>query len=317
MLAGLLAVLGGVAVFLLREVLATVFIAVTVAYVLLPVRARLVRRGLSDRAASAVAATLAFLVAVALVAPLVIALYTRRQALFDRLAALPETVTVDLGVLSYVIDVEEVLLTAQDALTALAIDVARATPVLALKAVLFVFVVFALLLKPGAVRTGFLQLVPPPYHDVLFSLHDRIRKTLYAIYVLQAATAAGTFLIALVVFLALGYVNAFAYAVIAGILQFIPIVGPSILVVGLAAFDLSFGDPSRAVLVLVFGLTLIGFLPDALIRPKLAERTAALPGSVYFVGFTGGVLSVGVVGFIAGPLIVALLIEVVTLLSVR
>lgn len=317
MLAGLLVVVGLSAVVLLREVLWTVFIAVTVAYVLLPMRARLVDRGLSPRTASAIVATLAFLAALALVAPLGIVLYTRRQALFDRLAALPETVTIDLEVFTYVVELDAVLVAAQKVLADIAIDFAGETPVLALKAVLFLFVVFALLLHPEAVRRAFVQLVPPPYHDLLFSLHERIERTLYAIYVLQAATAVGTFLIAFVVFLALGYVNAFTYAVIAGVLQFIPIVGPSILVVGLAAFDLSFGDPTRALLVLVLGLTLIGFLPDAVIRPRLAERTAALPGSVYFIGFTGGVLSVGVVGFIAGPLVVALLIEVVTLLSVR
>jgi predicted PurR-regulated permease PerM len=40
-----------------------------------------------------------------------------------------------------------------------------------------------------------------------------------------------------------------------------------------------------------------------------------MPGSLYFIGFTGGLLSVGAVGVIAGPLLVALLSESITLLS--
>ena len=40
-----------------------------------------------------------------------------------------------------------------------------------------------------------------------------------------------------------------------------------------------------------------------------------MPASLYFVGFTGGVLSLGVIGFIAGPVVVAMLVEVVNLLA--
>jgi predicted PurR-regulated permease PerM len=36
--------------------------------------------------------------------------------------------------------------------------------------------------------------------------------------------------------------------------------------------------------------------------------------SLYFVGFVGGVLTLGAIGIIAGPLIVAILVEVVELL---
>jgi predicted PurR-regulated permease PerM len=47
----------------------------------------------------------------------------------------------------------------------------------------------------------------------------------------------------------------------------------------------------------------------------LASSQARLPASLYFVGFTGGVLTVGVIGIIAGPLAVAVLVEVIDLLS--
>jgi hypothetical protein len=45
------------------------------------------------------------------------------------------------------------------------------------------------------------------------------------------------------------------------------------------------------------------------------RRTADLPASLYFVGFTGGVLTLGAVGIIAGPLAIALLVEAVSLLG--
>jgi len=133
--------------------------------------------------------------------------------------------------------------------------------------------------------------------------------------VLQAATAFGTFLVAWVLFSLLGYQGAFALAVIAGVFQFVPVVGPSIAVLAIAAAEIAAGDVFGAVVVTVLGLTLVGFLPDAVIRPRLARYTTGMAPSLYFVGFTGGVLSPGLVGFIAGPVIVALLLETVTLLA--
>lgn len=314
-LAGLLALTAILAALLLFEVLGTVFFAITVAYVLLPFRRRLVTMGFGRRIASALATALAFVFVLAVLAPLFFVLYQRRRDLVTFLQGLPDSVTVETFGFTATIDVNAYLDALREVLADVAVDVAQVAPVLALKLVLFVFVTYALLLKPEAVRTAAFALVPTEYHDVILALHRRTRETLVAIYVLQGATAVGTFAMALVVFLLLGYSGAVALAVVAGILQFIPVVGPSLVVGALAAFDLLAGNTARAIAVAVFGAVLVGFLPDAVIRPRLARSTVDLPASIYFIGFTGGVLSVGLVGFIAGPLVVALLVEVVELLS--
>jgi predicted PurR-regulated permease PerM len=93
------------------------------------------------------------------------------------------------------------------------------------------------------------------------------------------------------------------------------VIGPSVVVLALVAVELTQGGFLAAASFLITGLVLIGFLPDALIRPQIAQRTADLPASLYFVGFTGGILSLGAIGIIAGPVAVALLDEIVTLLG--
>ncbi|WP_276259504.1 AI-2E family transporter [Haloglomus litoreum] len=315
LLAGLVAgllLLCGVVLF---DVLQTVFFAVTVAYVLYPVQRRLVDRGVPAYWASAVVTGAAFGVVLVVVAAFALVLYNRRESLFTLLRTVPKEVTVPLGEFSYTLDTTTALATARGALQSLAVDVATAAPVLALKLFLFAILLFALLVRPGSVgRTAF-AVTPPAYHDVLVALDRRVRETLYGIYVLQAATAAGTFAVALVVFGALGYGAPFTLAVVAGILQFIPIVGPGVLVAALAGVDILTGMPTRAILVAVLGAVFVGLAPDAIIRPRLASRAAHLPTSLYFIGFTGGLLTVGAIGFIAGPLVVALLVETVELLS--
>ena len=314
-LAGLLAAALIVAGVVLLDVLSTVFFAVTVAYVLYPVRRWAVERGLSDRLASAVVAAGAFALVLVVVAPLAFVLYRRRRALIDLLREIPSSVEIPLGEFTYVIEAAGIVAGAREVLSSLAFGLAAAAPVLALQLFLFAILLYALLLRPRAAGETLLGVVPSEYHDVLRALDRRVRETLFGIYVLQAATAAGTFVVAFLVFLLLGYGAPFTLAVFAAVLQFVPVVGPSVLVATLAAVDFLAGNATRAVLVAVIGAVLVGFAPDAVIRPRLAKWAADLPTSLYFIGFTGGVLTVGPIGFIAGPLAVALLVEAVALLA--
>jgi predicted PurR-regulated permease PerM len=314
-LAGTLAVFLALTAVVLWEVVETVFFAVTVAYILVPVRTRLVERGFSARLASAVVATGALAVAVVVVAAFGYLLYERGRVAIDLVRQLPDTFTISLGGMSTTIELRTVMQTGTGIVQDVAAAVASAVPVLALKLLLFAILIFGLLLHPGATGRVVFRLVPESYHDVVVALDDRIRHTLYGIYVLQAATAFGTAVVALIVFAALGYEAVFTLAIAAGILQFIPVLGPSVLLVALAAVDAMTGDPTRAALVLVVGGALIAAAPDAVIRPRLASWAADLPTTLYFIGFVGGVLTVGPIGFIAGPLAVALVVEVVGLLS--
>lgn len=314
-LAGVLAIAILLAVVVLAEVIWTVIFAVTIAYVLYPVREWLRRRGLSRRGASAAIATGALVIVTAIIGAFAVVLFRQRDSLLNFIDRLPPTVEVPLGEFTYTIETSSMIEIAEAALADLAVAIASASLVIALKLFLFAILVFGLLLQPTAGRQAIFGLVPPDYHDVVIALHERVRQTLYGIYVLQAATATGTFLMGLVVFAALGYPSAFGLAVVAGILQFIPVVGPGVLLALLAGIDLVGGNLTRAALVVVVGGLFVGIVPDVIIRPRLAEWAAHLPTTLYFTGFVGGILTVGPVGFVVGPLVIALLVEAVELLS--
>jgi len=307
--------MGALTTAFLSSVLATVFFSITVAYVLFPLSEWFVGRGLSKRVAAGVTTAIAFVGGSLVAVPPIAVLYVRRRELLLFFTQLPKEIPLQFGELQFTIDVQSALVTLRNGIGALAVELAGETPILALKVVLFAFLVYAMLWRPNAPSRAVYRTVPEPYHDIVARYHRRLRSTLYAIYVLQAATAFGTFLVAWALFSLLGYQGAFALAVIAGVLQFVPVVGPSIVVIAIAAADLAAGDVVGAVVVSVLGLSLVAFLPDAVIRPRLARYTTGMAASLYFVGFTGGVLSLGLVGFIAGPVIVALLLETVALLA--
>ncbi|MFD1513114.1 AI-2E family transporter [Halomarina rubra] len=315
--AGLLALFALCAAYVLWEVIGTVFFAITVAYVLVPARNRLVARGFSRRVASALVTTGAFAVVLFVLGAFGFLLYQRRQSAFTLIESLPDELSLEVAGMVYAVELSTVVGAVTATLRGVATGLAATLPVVLLKLMLFAILLFGLLLRPGATGDAFRRVVPDAYHDVLIALNERIRQTLYGIYVLQAATAFGTALVALVVFYALGYEAVFTLAIVAGFLQFIPVLGPSVLIALLALVDLvgPTPDPTRAALVVVVGGVLIGAVPDAVIRPRLASWAADLPTSLYFIGFVGGVLTVGAIGFIAGPLVVALVVETVELLA--
>jgi predicted PurR-regulated permease PerM len=314
-LAALLLGLAGLSTLVLGAVVGTVFFAGTVAYLLIPVVRRVERLGVSRWIASALTAAAVSAVAVVPFALAVSAVRGRIADAIDAAEQLPETYSFGAFGYEYVVDIGVVADAIATYGAALAVDLAGELPVLALKLTLFGVLVFGLLVAHRDAERALLAVVPPGYRDVAGALGHRARATLYALYVLQAATAVATTAIALPVFYVFDVPYTLTLAVAAGVLQFVPIVGPSIVIAGVAAYWAATGAADAALVFLLVAGVLVAWLPDVLVRPRLSRETADLPGSLYFIGFTGGLLTVGPVGVIAGPLVVALTAEAASLLA--
>jgi predicted PurR-regulated permease PerM len=314
-LGGTLAGIAGLAAVILIDVLGTVFFALTVAFFLAPLRQWLRQRGRSRLTATVAVTTAAFVGVIALFAPIGYLVGARFSEVVSLLSSLPTTIPIEIAGFSDEIVIADALAVVESWFRTAATRLIAALPVLLIKLTLFVLLVFSLLYNERDIRSSVLAVIPPSERDIAHSLHKRARETLYALYVLQAATALGTFLIALPVFFAWGYSSPFALATVAAILQFIPVVGPSVLIAALVIGEFLAGDVVGAVGIGVVGGGLIAWLPDLAIRPRLARRTADLDGSLYFIGFVGGLLSLGAIGVIVGPLVVALLAETAGLVA--
>lgn len=311
----MLVLLSAVAAVILADVLGTVFFGITVAYLLLPVRRRLIRYGLSKWTASLLATLAAFLAVVAVSAPLLLVVLRRIDEVVALLVVAPDEVTLELLGFTYAVTLDQASAFARTLLQGLTRRAATAIPVLALKLSVFALVVFSLLHHQVAVKRTVTAVVPGTYRDVIEAFDERTRETLFAIYVLQAATAVATFLFALPVFFGLGYRYPFTLATVSAVFQFLPVVGPSVLVFVVAGYHLAVGDLAAAAAVAVLGSVFVGWLPDVLVRPRLARETADIAGGLYFVGFVGGLLSLGPIGIIAGPLVIVLVVETAGLLA--
>jgi len=301
----------------LAEVLRTVVFAVTVAYVLYPICQWLVGRGLSRRIACVGTTVIAFVAAAILVVPLLYVLYRRRAELIEILEQIPDVVPISVGGFELVIEMVPYVAAAEVWVRQVALALAAA-PRLVLELVVF---------TSSCTGSSIDRVRSKPPSSVWSrrstttsrrgSTSGRERRCTRSTSCRRRRPRGRPCSHSFVVFWALGYGSPVLLAVIAGVLQFIPIIGPSVLVVALAVGDLLVEETGRAIAVLVLGLVLVSFVPDAVIRTQLADWTGRISPGLYFVGFVGGILTLGAVGLIVGPLVVSLLLEVIDMLSER
>jgi predicted PurR-regulated permease PerM len=68
------------------------------------------------------------------------------------------------------------------------------------------------------------------------------------------------------------------------------------------------GD-TRGVLILFFlGYLIVSLVPEVYVRPVLIGRRVKVHPVIMFIGIVGGLLTMGLAGFVLGPLIIVLVI---------
>ncbi|TVP59890.1 MAG: AI-2E family transporter [Halomonadaceae bacterium] len=130
------------------------------------------------------------------------------------------------------------------------------------------------------------------------------------------ATVKGNILIAAIqgalgglIFWALGLPGALLWAVVMAVLSLIPAVGASLIWGPAALYLIAVGDWIQGVVLIVFGVAVIGLI-DNVLRPILVGRDTKLPDYVVLLSTLGGLWLLGINGFVVGPLIAALFMAV-------
>jgi predicted PurR-regulated permease PerM len=151
--------------------------------------------------------------------------------------------------------------------------------------------------------------VPGPWDKVLLRLGLRAQVVLRGVYLLHGLTAIAAFLIAVPVFwFILGPPYFFLAAVLAGLFQFIPLLGSVVLVTAMTVYFFVGGEPVRGWECLCLAFPLVVGVPDLVIRPALARSQGQISPFTMLIGFTAGIGAFGPAGFVLGPLILELFV---------
>jgi predicted PurR-regulated permease PerM len=175
------------------------------------------------------------------------------------------------------------------------------------KMFVFFFSLGALLFHGELLKEQFMSRMPPVICEWVTRLSAVTVDTLYAIYVVQVVIAVLTFFIALPVFYILGYGNILFYSFFAAFCELIPILGSSSTFLLIGAYALALGDTRGVFIVFILGYLIVSCLPEIYVRPVLVGRRVRINAVIMFIGIIGGILTMGLAGFVLGPVMIVLL----------
>lgn len=173
--------------------------------------------------------------------------------------------------------------------------------------VLFVSL-FSLLRWGEELKIKLTRHVPEILTGYIRKLSEVTVDTLYAIYIVQIAIAILTFFIALPVFYLLGYGNIIFYSFLAAFCELIPILGASVAFILIGTYALALGDTRGVFIVFFLGYLIVSCMPEIYVRPVLVGRRVKIHPLIMFFGIISGILTMGLAGFVLGPVIIVLII---------
>lgn len=159
------------------------------------------------------------------------------------------------------------------------------------------------LLKPTC------DLVPLP-HEKTIEILERVAETIRAVFI-------GTVLVALIqgammglTFLIVGIPNSLLLGVACAIMAIIPLLGTPVVYIPVALLAMSQGKTNEGIIILVVGFGIVSQI-DNILKPFLiGGRTNLHPLAIFF-SILGGVLLIGPIGVMAGPMLLTILLALV------
>jgi len=116
------------------------------------------------------------------------------------------------------------------------------------------------------------------------------------------------FLIAGIAFWAIGLKFAFLYATLIAIFAFIPGLGPLIVWIPLAIYLFVTGSLVKAGIVFAIGLFLSVYV-DGILRAQISGKKSNIHPFVMLLGIIGGIAVFGIFGFIIGPIVLVVTLQ--------
>lgn len=181
-------------------------------------------------------------------------------------------------------------------------------PIMTIKIMIMFLSLFLFLVYGDKIIEEIKGIIPCNCLDDISILKKSVSDMLYAIFNVHLAVAVVVFLVSFPVFYLLGYGHILFFAVVSGILALIPVFGPVFLIAFLALYAASISDWGGLFIILIFAWPLLCAIPDWWMRPVLMGKRASVNAVLMFIAFFGGIAAMGLLGFIMGPIFVALML---------
>ncbi len=170
------------------------------------------------------------------------------------------------------------------------------------------FISFYFVRDGGGIKDAVIKLTPESKREKVKKLITACDAVIYGIVVGYLFKAILTGFISVIVFSILGIGNPVVMGVVVAAFDFVPLIGPWTVFLGLFLWYALQGQLVYGVQVSVTCYVIISLIPELYIRPKIAGTISHVHPMVMLIGILGGIMSLGPVGVVAGPLILGVIV---------
>lgn len=160
-------------------------------------------------------------------------------------------------------------------------------------------------IKDGKEMMVFVEEVMPLRPTTEKRLIAEARKALDAVLIGQLLTAVAQGALLGVGFWIFGVPAAVFWGFVATVLSVVPLIGPPLVWGPAALWLVATGRTGAGIGLLIWGAVLVSTM-DNFLKPKLMAQQSGMHPTLALLGVLGGLISFGLVGFILGPVILAL-----------
>ncbi len=136
---------------------------------------------------------------------------------------------------------------------------------------------------------------------------NAIYTTLFTVYFTTSMLSG---ILAAIGFFLLGIPYPLIWGIIVAIFTLIPLLGPPFVIVPIALYYLLLKDYAMVIALVAFGIIALMIIPENVLRPQLAIRSARIHPIVTVLAYTAPVFVVGLMGVIIGPALYGFLLAV-------
>lgn len=182
----------------------------------------------------------------------------------------------------------------------------RNIPVMILNVIIILFTFFFSLREGEYVKEYFSIIFPfqESYRKRFFMRFEQVTNSLlYGQLIVGIAQG----IISGIGYFMFGIDKALLFTVLTTIIGIIPVIGPWLVWIPLDIMLFINGNTTEGIQLLVYGLFVINWI-DTLLRPVVVAKKGQINEALALVGAIGGIYAFGLIGFIIGPLVLALLI---------
>jgi predicted PurR-regulated permease PerM len=113
--------------------------------------------------------------------------------------------------------------------------------------------------------------------------------------------------IASIMFYFLGINSPIFFGLLIGIFALLPLIGPAAVYMPIGIYKLLVGEYLVGSLILILGFTILSFLLDTIVKPKVLGMRGHIHPLIIIIGVFGGLTVFGLPGLILGPIILVIL----------